>query len=113
MVWDLYVTTMIDLTCLQHFCSNLNYCASAIAGTVTNESVYTQTSKPFNTLENQASMPTPQQNAVKHRQSGEHTHTSQEATDICLREAGREEWVDRQQLNSHSGKREASALKQG
>lgn len=43
----------------------------------------------------------------------ENTHTSQEATDICLREAAREEWVDRQELNSHSGKREASALKQG
>lgn len=41
------------------------------------------------------------------------THTPPKRPWISAWEATREEWVDRQELNSHSDKREASALKQG
>lgn len=58
-----------------------------------------------------------QQNAFKQTQWREHTHTHTHFPRgrgrVCVGEAAREELVDRQELNSHSGKREASALKQG
>lgn len=73
--------------------------------------LHLKTSKPFNTLENQAGMPSSSKMLLStDTVQNTHTHISQEAMNVCERGSQR---ADRQELNSHSGKGEASALKQG
>lgn len=74
--------------------------------------LHLKTSKPFNTLENQASMHSFSKMLLS-RDGGEHTRLPWRPEWVCERSNQRGERVDRQELNSHSGKREASALKQG
>lgn len=71
----------------ERFCSLPNHCASIIAGTVKNQQVYTSKPQNLSTLQKtKQACPLLQHNAVKHRHSGEHTHThSQEAMDVCVR----------------------------
>lgn len=69
-----------------------NHRASIIAGTVTNQYVYTRKPQNLSTLwKTKQACPLLLQNAVKHRHSGEHTHLPRGRGGLCVREAARED----------------------